>query len=248
MRNGTGCIHDPPTVRGSHSKEQVFGTALLNEPPDILDLTLLIDSIRQQNRQPTCVGFGTGQAIQVVAKQNGCPHIAVPSARHLFAQACGIAHDPGLDGTTIGACIEGAQLGGIIDENLLPYDPAKVYDEIDLDVLQMGLVRIGLKAHRLIEFGEDVDRAVKLAVASGKGVVGGIDVDDLFLEWPAGEVYPGITGEYAGGHAMNLLDFPLGLPRWVGSYGANWAEGGLITTAWDVVRKARSLWIIDYVP
>ena len=242
-----GCIHDAPSVRGSHTLEQVLG-ASAGAPPDTLDLHHLIDAIRNQGNRPTCCAFGTGQAIQLTAKQNGHPNAIVPAALHLFAQAIGITHSDGVDGTTIGAAIAGAQTGGIMDESLLPYDPAKVYQDIDLDLLQKAVLRIGLKAHRVIAVGDDIDMAVKVALSTGKGVMAGIDVDQPFEDWAPGEVYPGLTQKRIGSHCMAILDFPAGLPRWVGSYGKDWAEAGYITTTWDVVRKAGSLWIVDYAP
>ena len=149
-------------------------------------------------------------------------------------------------GTSPYAAIEALRIGGFAPESVVPWDPGTAFDPLDVDQYQAAFVQAGVKAHRLGP-DENVVQACRIARQNGNGVVVCSDVDSSFLDW-SGWVWPGMQGERVGSHAQCLWDYPEGLPRLLGSYGKGWAENGLITTTWDVIGKALSIWVIDSSP
>lgn len=241
-----GCLPDEPGAIGNATLDDILGDA---RSSSTLDQRWIVDNLRDQGMAPTCVGFGVSQAIQVVGRRQQvargvAPTFPIPSALQLYIAAKCAQETLGTDtGTSIQACLEQVQAIGFMPESKCPYDSFRRFEELDLDESQDGLIRLGLKFHRV----EYLDReTAKAALSKGCGIAQGISADKSFQDW-AGGVWPGMSGDRLGGHCMSLLDYPDGLPRYVGSYGEGWADGGFITTTWDVVEQYPA-WIIDVVP
>lgn len=242
-----GCLPDAPLAVGNATLDEILGDS--RDTAETFDQRWIVDSIRDQGAAPTCVGFGVSQAIQVVGRRQQvargvAPTFPIPSALQLYIAAKCQQESLGVDtGTSIQACLEQAQEIGFLPESKCPYDPFRRFEELDLDESQDALIRVKLRFHRVEFLGR---ATAKAALSKGCGIAQGLSVDESFQNWTGG-VWPGMSGPRLGGHCMDLHDYPDGLPRYVGSYGPEWADGGFLTTTWDVVEQYPA-WIIDVVP
>ena len=256
-RRGLGCLPEPPNAVSPHSFEEVVGDGYMRMQR-FLSLEWCVDGIRDQARAPCCCGFGVSQTLQNCARQRiASEHpgqdkwisFTVPSALHIYVQSLCTSGRLGTDkGTTIFDALTAIEKGGFIPESKVPYEPARRFEELWVDELQGALMQKGLKYHWLQDGDPTVaQEKLQYALCAGRGVVVGIEVDDT-CEQNRGEIWPGPTGVRLGGHCMSLLDYPDGMPRLVNSWGPLYGRNGYLTTTWDVICAARSIWIIDFVP
>lgn len=257
MIHGLGYRDCPKDALGTHSLEQVLGSAAV-APPPTLDLGMLVKRVRNQGGAGTCVGFGSTQALMNCARQNGYPDFEDVSALGGYVQGRAIAgelKDP-VDGTTISAAMEGYQLGGFLYEKDYPYVEAKKFDGLPLGLGQGGLKRAAVKVHRIVEVpGPALKEAVRTLLASGKGVCGGWQIDEAFRQWkPGNGPWPGRTEASIGGHCMGIQDYPTGEPRLINSWGEKDDDGeevgdhGFWTITWEALYQAVAIWAVDFIP
>lgn len=241
---GTGC-HDDPIGAQHNSWEDIFGTALHVVEPK-LDRSDILPAPTDQGQTESCVAHAFCNAICSQLRHNG-ELVERPSPRVAWDMILGRMGRRGINmGTSPYAAIEALRIGGFAPESVVPWSPDTAFDELSVDEYQGAWVQAGVIAHRL-EQDDSTIQSCRIARQHGKGVVVCTDVDDAFGGWYKG-VWPGMQGERVGSHAQCLWDYPDGLPRLLGSYGKGWAEQGLITTTWDVIGKALSIWIIDSSP
>jgi hypothetical protein len=256
MTFSLGLIHDAPAVRGSHTLFEIMGSAAaVAAYPPTADLRNLLqgEPILHQGNTGSCARHATARAIQVHARAQFDVAYPLPSARLLTYQTMtllGPAWTP--DGTTIGAVIEAAQTDGITPEGNCPWNPDWDADpkHIYFDQLQDGLEHRQLRAHRVMSSGDTRMDELCAAIAAGKGVVLGMDVDSTIFAH--GEGVWAMTGGRIGGHAMAAVGYDEpGNILVCNSWGWQWGLGGFGYIARQHVADAgltRSAWITDTVP
>lgn len=258
MKHALGCDPCPLDAMGDASFKEMLGIADDDEAaltefmtPDTLNLENLVREIRDQGAYGTCVGFGMSQAMYNCAYQSGFPLQEYPSAQATYVQARAI--DGRLkaagDGTTIDAAVRALQAGGYLFDSEMPYAPAKRKQGFKLGAGQSGLRRCGLRAHRILDSGDQLYVKIRQLIAGGKGVVGGWLVDQAFEDWTLDKgPWGGLSGVEEGGHCMCVLDYPDGNPRLVNSWGPYVGDRGFWRLTWQALEEAVSLWAIDFVP
>jgi hypothetical protein len=254
MNHGFGYRDCPQSACGTHCLDDILGAAPA-EPPEKLDLSHLVTQKRNQGAVGTCPGFGISQAMVNCARQQpGYEDFEYPSELQIYIQGRAVEHilkDP-VDGCSLDAGLRGLQLGGFVKQKVWPYTPENVARRntiLPLGISQNALLKANLRTHRLLQKGPELYRTSKSLLHSGKGIVGGWNIDGSFEAWtPSKGPWDGMKGPKEGGHCLCLHDYPDGLFRLINSWGENEGDEGFWLVTDRVLDMAIALWVIDYVP
>lgn len=257
IERGLGCLPDSPSVKGSHAFEDVCGVALVDYQgpeserdlstgiPDSVDLSHLCPPVRNQGGTKTCYAWGWRHAITQAARRED-PTFEPPSALLIADMTRGLLGQRGIDiGAPLGAVEIALRTCGFAPESAVPWDESRIFDHIYADEYQAAICQIGLRSHRLFT---DIKAGVKTALAAGRGVVIGIDVDQSFVDFTGGAVWEGMTGPRLGGHAVSLCGYSSRGVVVFNSWGSDWGGAGFATLSWEVIEGAGSIWIVDAAP
>ena len=249
MKRGLGCLPDLPSASGSHSLEEVCGAGSY-DIPDAVDLRYLLAPIADQVWTESCPGHAGANAIcQALRRRNATAER--PSQLLLWDMARGLQGRRGLNvGSTLGAIEEAARVGGFAPESAVPWDPSRACEHLFADEYQASILQLGIRSHRSFLDGQAKIDDIKAAIASGCGVAIGMDVDQSFIDWSGHGIWPGMSRETKGGHAMSVCGYVPGGIAVVNSWGSDWADGGCAWISWDYVvsEHCRSVWIVDAAP
>lgn len=82
---GTGLLDDAPSVRGSHSLEELLGASVRGDP--CIDRTPMLagEALLDQGQTGSCVRHAVARAIQIHARVHLDASYALPSPRYLTA-------------------------------------------------------------------------------------------------------------------------------------------------------------------
>jgi C1A family cysteine protease len=87
--------------------------------------------------------------------------------------------------------------------------------------------------------------SIRAALASGKPVVFGMDVDIAFLDNSGPNVIGPAEGAAVGGHAMCVVGYDGEDFEIVNSWGPTWRDGGFARLTAARMETATDLWAVD---
>ncbi len=192
--------------------------------------------ILDQRATSSCVAHAYAAAIHICEQRAGLPHI--PCSRlfaYLHARLKEGRGAAGLEdnGTYLRTCAEGMHDHGIPDEQLWPFEEARINTIPDWEAVNEAHPRAGGKYARIYEYGADRVQAIQSALAAGHPVVFGTLVSTSFLDSRGTSMIdlPRPAEPIVGGHAMCLVGWKTEKGRvWfrtLNSWGSSWRDGGL---------------------
>jgi hypothetical protein len=243
-----GLIPSPDHRVGLGHPSHLLGAAV----PSAAEVEL--GPVVDQGNLGSCTGNSSAVAIQhAMTKAAGLPSgqwTPLPSRLFLYYSARAIEGSTGDDaGAMISDIFEGAALLGVPPESAWTYsdDIAKATSQPDWNAFRLAADQRMVKgAWRISSSGAQRVQDVKAAIAAGYPVVWGTSLDQPFEELGATDVWPGVTGQEIGGHAMLLWRFD-GDVFWTrSSWGAAFADAGSARIAADAVASpnASDFWVV----
>lgn len=249
MIRGLGYIHDD--APGNWPVGELFGA--VSDGPPAFDRSGLLDGrILDQRDSGSCVGHAVSRAIQLRLRAAGHLDAELPCVLAVYAlarvhQGMRVGRHLPDAGSTITAAVESIIEHGFARESVWPWDPDLVREMPPWDVVQAQWDQRGIRAHRLVQTGDQRCVAIRAALVLGCGVALGLDADQSLMDLRGDGVWTGMTSPRLGGHAMAALDYDEQALRVVNSWGDDWGASGLGRIAWEYIasESTRSVWIID---
>jgi len=250
-RYGKGHIPSPPHKFGlGHPK------AMLAAAAAPLSAAVPMPPVVDQVQTSSCTGNAFAVATQEAMTRTANLPQWVPLPSRLFPYYGARALE-GTTGEDSGAMLsdifaEAARMG-VPPESMWTFseDLAKITAAPDWEAIRAAAdQRIVKGAWRIQSIGSSRINDVKAAIAAGNPVVWGTELDMAFEELGPTDVWPGVTGEIIGGHAMVLHKYD-GDVFWTrSSWGAGFADAGSARIRASAVGSpnASDFWVVEMVP
>ena len=209
-----------------------------------------------QYQLSACAGNATADAVEIVssveewlrAEVEGRPRNPVPQLSRLFVYAMARTLDGHLtkdEGTYIRSCFQVLSDFGIPEEDVWPYDDAKVFVSPSIMSQRNAL---GHKIHsyyRIKSSGQDRLDEIVSALRAMKPVVFGTLVDHAYMASNGPGIVDAPKGATAGGHAQIVVGYIGGKFLVKNSWGKGWRDGGyvLFTPEYMAWPETWDLWV-----
>jgi hypothetical protein len=252
-RYGKGHIPSPPHKMGLGHPSTFLAAA-----PAVTSAAVPMPPVVDQLQTSSCTGNSSAVAIQeAMSKGAAFPPgqwAPLPSRLFLYYGARALEGSTGEDsGAMISDIFAEAARMGVPPESFWTFseDLTKITAAPDWAAIRAAAdQRIVTGAFRIMSSGQQRVADVKAAIASGSPVVWGTELDMAFEELGPTDVWPGVTGDVIGGHAMILHRFD-GDVFWTrSSWGTGFADVGSarISAAAVASPNASDFWIVAMAP
>ena len=231
-----------------HDKDRLSSLlSLSSTPPKEFSLEHLLDRIHDQGSSSSCVGQAAAAGLHLALAYRGIKH-PYPSSRWLYSVGRAYVGDEKIDdGAYIRFVLKALQKLGFCSEEEMPWDLSKI------NKTPSGLAYLRAHANRGVKGYYRIQELLverrfliaKQAVASGRPVLFGMNVDKAFTESEGPSVI-GLQGKKFGGHALLMLGYTSDKARVLNSWGA-WRDGGLCYMDEGAMSGWRDMWVLDPV-
>ena len=201
-------------------------------------------TIKNQNGTGSCVGQSVAQAVQFAFARDDAM-VQDLSALFVYYNSRKESGDDTVtdNGTYLRTAIKSVQKFGVCPELVWPFSSSKVNRMPTWNAYRTAHDRRGVRGYYRIEPGNLLD--VKRAIASGRPVVAGWQVDAAFKAHRGGTVIGAQQEPFVGGHAMVVIGYTAANWDIVNSWGTGWGDHGLAIVNDSFMRQARDLWAVD---
>lgn len=201
-------------------------------------------TIKSQGSTGSCVGQSVAQAVQLAFAHDDAM-VQDLSALFVYYNSRKESGDDTItdNGTYLRTAIKSVQKFGVCPELVWPFSSSKVNRMPTWNAYRTAHDRRGVRGYYRIEPGNLLD--VKRAIASGRPVVAGWQVDAAFKAHRGGTVIGAQHEPFVGGHAMVVVAYTAAHWTIVNSWGTGWGDAGLATVNDSFMRQARDLWAVD---
>lgn len=238
----------------------------------IVEQASIITPVVDQLQLGACTGNSFAVGLQVeMSRALKLPvgqYVELPARRWLYGLGRAKLNTYKEDsGAMISDVAAGAQSLGFPPESAMPYplpsdspdvQLAKCIEDPDTMVAHRAADQKLLKGvYRLLTTGQELADDIARAIALGNVVVWGTDLDMAFEELGPHDVWPGVTGEIIGGHAMLFRAFKPDTKRpgkrlygSLSSWDYSFADGGTAWVTQDAATNpihASEWWVISLV-
>lgn len=201
-------------------------------------------SIKNQLNTGSCVGQAVAQAVDLAIVGDDTKS-QDRSALFVYYNSRKESGDDTIvdNGTYLRTAIKSVQKFGVCPEPAWPFSVSKVNRMPVWNAYRTSHDLRGIRGYYRIDSGDLAD--VKRAIASGRPVVAGWQVDAAFKAH-RGSVVVGAQHEpFVGGHAMVVVGYTAVHWTIVNSWGTGWGDNGMATVNDSFMRQARDLWAVD---
>lgn len=229
---GAGWLPDSPDAR-DWSASARFG-APRGLPREALTLWDHVRRVRDQGPTSSCVGHAIGSGVDVRIRKLGISFYE-PSPIGIYTNARTLARgerDEKLEdvGSFPRLAMKGIRDVGIASEDAVPFDPARVNDELKWSAFQDASRLIVFQWYRVYAVGASRSDEVANALAQGYPVVFGATLDPAFFD-SRGATIMQWGAEKRGGHMLCLVGYRTrsdGAREFLvlNSWGEGWGAGG----------------------
>jgi hypothetical protein len=219
--------------------------------PLAVDYRYLFPPAMNQGEDPACVGFAVAAALRVALRLAGYDDFPVsPYAIWYWARSLE-GEEELSDGTHVRSALKAVMKLGIPAaadfEGLSPHIRKPKHNKAPGARVLMNAYKFrGVRGYYRVRTVTDM----KIALASKKLVVFGIDVDEAFLETDQIRPIDLPFGDIVGGHAMVATGYDdSDNTMWIAnSMGRRWREEGFAKMSQQMMAKSRDRWAIDVSP
>lgn len=253
---GKGCIPSEDHKVGLGHPSHLLGAALPSSasvplPPPV-----------DQGQSSSCTGNSSAVAIcAAMSRAKGLPEgefVELPSRLFLYFGARALEGNTGADdGAQIADIFDAASKLGVPPESAWTFsdDLAKITANPDwMSYTRAADQRVLQGAWRIRSIGSQRVRDVRAAIAGGNAVVLGTLLDQAFEDMGPSDVWPGVSGEVIGGHAIVACGFRTNAQggtefQLQNSWSAAWCDGGKCWISSDAVASSNcsDLWLVQTV-
>ncbi len=201
-------------------------------------------TIKSQGSTGSCVGQSVAQAVQLAFAHDDAM-VQDLSALFVYYNSRKESGDDTItdNGTYLRTAIKSVQKFGVCPELVWPFSSSKVNRMPTWNAYRTAHDRRGVRGYYRIESGNLLD--VKRAIASGRPVVAGWQVDAAFKAHRGSTVVGAQHEPFVGGHAMVVVGYTASYWDIVNSWGTGWGDNGLAIVNDSFMRQARDLWAVD---
>lgn len=236
-----GCKKDPKDERDFVFRIKHIPTTL----PDRVIFPHYITWSYDQGDEGSCVGHGMVSAFRNALLLNGQPDVEF--SRQMAYYIARKSYQKSEDsGACIRDAIKAAKRYGVCPENMWPYYPTNIFTRPPDECYKEA------EKHQLL-IGERVlndEKEIKSAIASGFGVVFGIDIFESFMSETVAKT--GIVPipdqkreKYYGGHCMFMAGYDSEYFEVLNSWGSGWGINGRCRIPIKyVLEHANDLWAV----
>lgn len=254
--SAVGWIPDEPDPR-DWTTASLFG-AVRGLPREATALYRHVRRVTDQGPTNSCVGQATARAIDTRLRFLG---FDLPEPSGLAAYTAGRRrHRPTSQGKLIDVGSRARDVMasirdiGVPPESVWPLDPAKVNQDLPVDVLAEATKYLYLSWYRVATIGEGRADAVAQALAANHPVTFGTMLDDAFFDYRDGVMW--VQGpQERGGHMLVLLGYTHDdrgrrVFRGLNSWGEGWGALGYfeVGDAWINSPRAGDFYAISLAP
>lgn len=209
--------------------------------PSYSTLRASVVSVLDQGDTESCVANAIVQAVSVQQRAKGIiyPQLSRLSIYWHARAEQGLPTAAVDSGCHIRDAVKALQQLGAPDELTWPFDPRWVNKRPSWLAEREGFDRRGVRGYMRIS-GID---GIRSAIASGRPVVGGWQVDQAFQDIN-GPALVTSFGAPIGGHCMCIIGYDSDTFEIVNSWGSVW-RGGFVRFSNDLAAQANDLWAID---
>lgn len=161
-----------------------------------------------QGPTSSCVAQATSRAIHVYMLSRG-HNVEFPSVLTTYVMARLMSNGGGVlrdAGSYPRDAIDALSSWGAVPESRWPFDPAKVNEKLDLDLVQDAATCRVSEWRRIGSSGKARELDVKAALDAGFPVIFGVDTDEAFESYSGG-LYERGNGPSRGGHMVCCLGY-----------------------------------------
>lgn len=254
---GKGLIASPEHKLGLGHPHHLMGAAELPR-----EASISLPPPVHQGRSNSCTGNSSAVAIcQAMTERANLPAgqwTELPSRLFLYFHARALFGETNYDdGAMLTDVFEAARQLGVPRESAWPFsdDISKIAAQPTWDAYRAAAdQRIVSGAYRITTKGMGRTYDVRAALAAGNPVVLGTMLDMAFEDLVPGQVWPGVTGDPVGGHAILCCGYRTNEAGAVefklqNSWGPEWCESGACWISQDAIasKNCSDLWIVDTV-
>lgn len=232
-----GCLPDYEDLRdlffGAHPEALV--PAL---PWASIENSLVVS--KAQGNTNACTGCAMAQSLRLTLLKRGveCPEL---SDMAIYRTARNLDGEKNDLGSYLRSVIKAVQKVGAPTEAHWPHNEAKVNAQVPFGAVHSGFDASGLRHYYRVT---SVD-AVRRAISSGLGVVGGWQVTEAFRDWDGNGLAPN-HGDKIGGHALPIVAYGTdGTFRLLNSWGTGWGQHGYAIVDEAFIDSGSDLWALD---
>jgi len=237
---GLGYLRDPVDKRDWHLDRLALGAA----PPNAASLRSRVDTVLNQGATQSCVAHAWVQALRVGDHLDGRPSTEVASRLFVYFNARAMHDAEHQDaGTYLRTCAQGVVRFGRPAEHLWPFDTRHVNDHPSWKSYRAAYDWRGPRGYYRIASGDL--NSIRVAVAAGKPVAFGMDVDLAFLADAGPHVIGPAEDAPVGGHAMCVVGYDGGEFEVVNSWGTAWRDQGFARLTAARMATATDLWAVN---
>lgn len=240
LPRGLGYLRDPADHRDWPIARLGLGAVL---PPSV-SLRARVDTVLDQGATQSCVAHAWVQALRIGDHVDGrvSPELASRLFVYFNARAIhGGEHQDG--GTFLRTCAQGLVRFGRPGEHLWPFEQRHINDHPSWKAYRAAYDWRGPRGYYRIANGDLA--SIRVALASGKPVVFGMDVDMAFLDNAGPTLIGPAEGAAVGGHAMCVVGYDGEDFEIVNSWGPTWRDGGFARLTPARMETATDLWAVD---
>lgn len=242
---GRGWLPDELDPRDMKLREvaEALGMPGATALPSAVNLRHPAIAARDQDGTEACVGFAWAQGLELAYAERGMlTGDLSPSWIYFLGRAS--RGRAGLDaGMQLRDAAKAVVRFGCASEESCPFLPRKINLSPTWTAYRNAYDRKGVKGYYRIEAGDT--EAVRIALAAGRPVVGGFQVDQSFVNFRGGNVFGQCRGEILGGHAVCLLGYDAQSFTLINSWTERWGDGGYARVSPAFVEHGADLWAID---
>ena len=250
MKFGTGYLPDPKDTRDKDISLLLSAGA----PGDPIDLSKYLPPAYNQGRTSSCVGQSGSGAIYTRWGAMGYTDLRIPSASWLYSIGRMTHRSATSDkGAYIRGMCKAARQFGICPDDEMPFSVGQINEYPEPSAFRAAYDQKSVGGYyRIYDAGEKRIEAIKTALDRGYPVVYGLQIDESWYDYSAGEVLD-VPDVSIGGHATFLYDYASadgGIFFGQNSWGSRWGDSGRYRIKQEALagNAARDIWAIDTVP
>lgn len=251
MIRGCGYKESPAERVGFGSPVHLFSTETL---PEAASVRQYVVEVLDQINTNSCVAHATTQQVRTALNFQGVSAPPLPSRLFVYYGARALNGEQQVDaGTFIHSAYECMQNLGFPAEKFWTFtnDQAKVNTQPDWDALRHASDQRWLSGHyRIFSTGSQRIRDVKAALAANHSVAWGSKIDAALFDLAPGGLWPGVTRQIVGGHAMLIVGYTPDYFEICNSWGPTWADRGFGRMSYDAIASpnASDFWVATVAP